>query len=172
MLAHLKTDDSPPPGESLVASHGWDLCLWEWVLEMWISVWKATKSDAVHGKHYRRGASEPPHLPICPSLPGVPIAPECHPDQLDPWHPLCLPWAEVQDIKNKKKRQDPKSRYGGWREGLETNSSVPANAENSAVYFNNKVCEMIVILVERNLSIVQMLGITRNGCTCDSGYNL
>ena len=32
---------------------------------MWISVWKATKSDAVHGKHYRRGASEPLHVPRC-----------------------------------------------------------------------------------------------------------
>ena len=42
-------------------------------------------------------------------------------------------------------------RYGGWREGLEGNSSVPANSENSAVYFNNKVCKMIVIFVEQNV---------------------
>ena len=52
-------------------------------------------------------------------------------------------------------------RYGGWREGLEGNSSVPANSENSAVYFNNKVCKMI--FVEQNVSFVQMLGTTRNG---------
>ena len=43
-------------------------------------------------------------------------------------------------------------RYGGWREGLESNSSVAANSENTAVYFNNKVCGMIVMLVERNVS--------------------
>ena len=56
-------------------------------------------------------------------------------------------------------------RYGGWREGLESNSSVAANSENTAVYFNNKVCGMIVMLVEQNVSFEQMLAITRNGST-------
>ena len=58
-------------------------------------------------------------------------------------------------------------RYGGWREGLERNSSVPAKSENTAVYFNNKVCKMIVMFAERNVSFVQKLAITRNGGTCD-----
>ena len=36
-------------------------------------------------------------------------------------------------------------RYGGWREGLESNSSVVANSENTAVYFNNKVCVFVFV---------------------------
>ena len=144
---------------------------------MWVCVWKTTKSDAVHGKHYRRGASEPPHVPRC-HLVDVPLYQVFQlPQSVSPtsWI-LDTHYAFLEQrsrILRPRNKQDPKpSRYGGWREGLESNSSVPANSENSAVYFNNKVCEMIVILVERNFSFVQMLGITRNGCTCDSGYNL
>ena len=38
-------------------------------------------------------------------------------------------------------------RYGGWREGLESNSSVVANSENTAVYFNNKVCVFVFLRI-------------------------
>ena len=37
-------------------------------------------------------------------------------------------------------------RYGGWVEGLESNNSVVAAKENSAVYFNNKVFWRLPIL--------------------------
>ena len=53
--------DSDPPGESLLAGHGWDLHLWEWGLEMWICVWKTTISYALCGKHHWWGDS---HLMI------------------------------------------------------------------------------------------------------------
>ena len=48
---------------------------------------------------------------------------------------------------NKIKTSTISFRYGGWREGLESNTSVPANPENTAVYFNNKVCGIIAMLI-------------------------
>ena len=45
-------------------------------------------------------------------------------------------------------------RYGGWVEGLESNNSVVAAKENSAVYFNNKVSWRLPILWSTILTFI------------------